>query len=130
LTDKQPEIPEFTTEFADEQLFHYPLKIDGVEHTVILRPLAEIPMGVLEDAYEAQRKGDDQAQLWGPLKWGAVSDEVRALIRRLPGHGWAKIMDAWQAHGDIQLGESSKLSISSNGDNSEKPSKSISSSRA
>ena len=121
------EIPEFATEFAADALFRYQFKLDGELLTLTLKPVSEIPLGLLEDAYEAQRDGDDQAQTWAILKWGAATDEDRVLLRRLPSKGIPMIMDAWQKHGEIELGELSRLPDSSGNGATATPSKSTSS---
>lgn len=127
MTYTQKTIPEFRSTFDDDQLFRFSLLYDGEPLTVTLKPMNELPLGIVEDAYDQARDGDEQGATWATLRWGAATPEDRELMRRLPGRAMELIMEAWQKHSEIELGESSRLPTSSDDGATAKPSSTISS---
>lgn len=103
--------------------FRYTVTVEGEEHTLTFKPLAELPVGILRRA-----RGDPEMQLWGPLEW-ALSDDDLAILDLCSATQLANIMEAWQEASEIDLGELSKLATSSPNGANARPSRSTSSSR-
>ena len=81
-------------------------KDGNVTDTLTFRPLSEIPTGILRRA-----RRDPEEQLWGPFEW-ALDEKGLAVLDTLPANELPKILEAWQKHSEIELGEFGKSTTS------------------
>lgn len=79
---------------------------DGQTHTLTFKSLTKLPAGILR-----RHRHQPEEQLWAPFEW-ALSPEDLEILDEVPSDELPKILEAWQKHNGVELGESKGSSSS------------------
>jgi hypothetical protein len=80
---------------------------DGENVVLVLRPITEVPIGILR-----RNRGNDEEQMFSTLEWGLDKKNLE-ILDKLPATLLEDIVRAWQSNAGVTLGESAASSGSS-----------------